>query len=150
MNLDSLLGRSVYLDTNVFIYFVEGHARLGAPLRDLFDHIATGRIRAVTSELTLAEVLVKPISERRETVATTYRELLKEGSAIEVEPIARAILERSAEIRAHHTLRAFDAIHVATAVEKRCDLVISEDARLKAPGDLTHVRISQLDIRGGA
>ena len=64
MGLVSLCeGRLVYLDTNVFIYALEGYPAFAEPLAALFRGIDNGTCRAVTSELTLAEVLVKPIKD---------------------------------------------------------------------------------------
>jgi predicted nucleic acid-binding protein len=53
-----LLGKAVYLDTNVFVYAVEGFARHRTFIEDLFREIEVGHLDAVTSELTLAESLV--------------------------------------------------------------------------------------------
>ena len=60
---ERLGGRSVYLDSNVFIYAVEGMEPYQADLRNLFVQIASSKIIAVTSVLTLAEVLVKPFRD---------------------------------------------------------------------------------------
>jgi predicted nucleic acid-binding protein len=62
-SLSDLGGASVYLDANVFIYFLEGFAPASDFLGRLFAEIDAGRIRGVTSELTLAELLVKPIRD---------------------------------------------------------------------------------------
>ena len=64
--LAGILGRTVYLDTNMFIYTVEGYAPEEAFLRELLAALEGGRFAAVTSELSLAEVLVKPFELGRE------------------------------------------------------------------------------------
>ena len=71
--LADILGRTVYLDTNIFIYAVEGYAPEEAFLRELFAALEDGRFTAVTSELSLAEVLVKPFELGREDVAAAIR-----------------------------------------------------------------------------
>lgn len=53
-------GSRVYIDTNIWIYSLEGFAPLAPALTALFERIDAGDLAAVTSELTLAEVLVKP------------------------------------------------------------------------------------------
>lgn len=58
--LNAIRGGRVYLDTNIFIYALEGYADFIDDLTELFASIDAGNIRAVTSELTLAEVLVRP------------------------------------------------------------------------------------------
>ena len=61
--MDSITGEGLYLDTNIFIYALEGYPKFIASVRALFAAIDEGRIRAVTSELTLAESLVKPMMD---------------------------------------------------------------------------------------
>jgi predicted nucleic acid-binding protein len=67
--IEGLLGRSVYLDTNVFVYAVEGFARHRAFIPELFREFEAGHASAVTSELTLAEALVKPLEIDRQDIA---------------------------------------------------------------------------------
>jgi len=57
-------GRTVYLDTNIIIYAFEDVEGIGATLRQLFESFEAGDREAITSELTLAEVLVRPAQQR--------------------------------------------------------------------------------------
>ena len=49
----------IYIDANPFIYVVEGRDALAAPIKALFASLRERPGLAVTSELTLAEVLPK-------------------------------------------------------------------------------------------
>lgn len=62
--VQALAGERAYLDSNVFIYLLEGYADYAPVLTELFQQFDEGRLQAVTSELTLAETLVKPMMER--------------------------------------------------------------------------------------
>jgi predicted nucleic acid-binding protein len=59
--LEEFQGGKVYLDTNVFIYAVEAVAEYRAAVETLFGLIEDSAVSAVTSELTLAEALAKPL-----------------------------------------------------------------------------------------
>lgn len=48
-------GSRIYLDTNVWIYALEGFESFNVPLAELFARVDNEEITAVTSELTLAE-----------------------------------------------------------------------------------------------
>jgi len=72
--LSRIRGTTAYLDTNLFIYAVEGYEPEEAFVRALFLALEGGEFAAVTSELTLAEVLVRPFALGREDVAATYIE----------------------------------------------------------------------------
>jgi predicted nucleic acid-binding protein len=56
----SLAGRRAYLDANVFIYALNGFPSLVDVLGGIFGLLDQNLMTAVTSELTLAELLVKP------------------------------------------------------------------------------------------
>ncbi|MBA2485350.1 MAG: hypothetical protein H0V35_04490 [Nitrospira sp.] len=58
-HLETLTGR-LYLDTNIFVYALEGYPVFRPILTSLFEAIDRGGIQAVTSKLTLAAVLVRP------------------------------------------------------------------------------------------
>ena len=144
IDVDGFTGDRLYFDTNVFIYFVEGHARYRPLLKDMFEALDENAFTAVTSELTLAEALVKPLAEAKQEVARVYMDLLSGGSHLTVAPIDRATLIRSAELRATLNCRAFDAIHLATADLASCGFFLTEDARIRVPGTMKLLRLSDL------
>lgn len=57
------------LDTNVFIYFLEDHPRYGAWCASLFVLIERGQHTAVTSTVTLLELLVQPYRDQKDELA---------------------------------------------------------------------------------
>ncbi len=57
--VSSELGQRVYLDSNIVIYTVEGFADYADQIHALLEAMDTGEVVAVTSELTLAETLVR-------------------------------------------------------------------------------------------
>lgn len=131
----------IYLDANIFIYVVEGHPTLRRPLEQLMEGIQTGTIQALTSELTLAEVLVKPLSQPERHYVTEYRLLLSGRPDLPVMPVTREVLEKSAELRASIGGKLADAIHVATAVIANCTHILTDDERIKVPPHLLPVKV---------
>lgn len=70
-----LSGR-LYLDTNIFIYALEGYSTFRAVLTSLFDALDRHELAASTSDLTLAEVLVKPFLDRSIERERAYLQIL--------------------------------------------------------------------------
>lgn len=121
----------VYLDTNAFIGFVESEGHRYARLHPLFMAIDDGRVQGVTSELTIAEVMVKPLLDHETIVASVYEEMLGGAWRIEALAVSRAVLLESARLRAaDRSLRLPDAVHMATSRLSRCDHVVTSDRRL--------------------
>jgi predicted nucleic acid-binding protein len=126
----------IYLDTNVFIEMFETRTVASAHLWDLFGKAGSSGFRFITSELTLAEILVKPL----ETAQTTsqwkpvydYRMIVSNKPGFQsVIPVSRDILDASANIRALiKGVKLPDAIHLATAIDQECDFFLSNDRKL--------------------
>jgi predicted nucleic acid-binding protein len=72
----------VALDSAIFIYLIEQHARYAPLLRPLFEHIDRGDIPAVTSALTLLETLVVPYRSGNPELAARYEAILTRGRGL--------------------------------------------------------------------
>jgi predicted nucleic acid-binding protein len=140
--VSELLGRRVYPDANIFIYAVEDFEPLREPVVPLFEAIDQERIEAVTSELTLAEVLVKPLQRGADDVAAIYREMLRTGGSLRVVPVRRTILIEAAGLRASLGMKLPDAIHVATARNSACADFLTNDDRLALPNGLALAKLA--------
>lgn len=144
----------IYFDTNVFVVAIEQ----SGVVNELIDEILRrGESRPgllVTSELTLAELLVKPFQIQREeniavfsgeraedysriflapnTLAAIYAELVEQRPGLNVVPVDRSILILSAFHRADdRALKLPDAIHLAAAEQTACTHIISADRGLR-------------------
>ncbi|MDX2043469.1 MAG: PIN domain-containing protein [Acidobacteriota bacterium] len=132
--VSSELGQRAYLDSNIVIYAIEGFADYADQIRALLEAMDTGEIVAVTSELTLAETLVKPIKDQDLAIQQAYRTFLTPTSVMEIVPISRDILEDAAQLRATTKLKLPDAIQLATAFRERCDSFLTNDDSFKSLG----------------
>ena len=97
--LEGLGSGRVYLDANVFIYAVEAVAEYAVAIETLFGRLEEGSIVAVTSELTLAEVLTKPFEARNLDIARIYEDMLMPSAWLSVLPVERAILIEAARLQ---------------------------------------------------
>ena len=140
------LGQPVYLDTNIVIYAVEGLPTYIDQIRALMTAVNACEIIGVTSELTLAETLVKPFKDQQPALQQAYKIFLTPTPALEVAPISRAILEDACQLRATTKLKLPDAIHMATALRHQCDSFLTNDDVFKSL-NLTQVRmLSDVDL----
>ena len=119
------------LDTVALIYFVEEHPDYIARVDQVFHRIDQGEMEAVTSILTLTEVLVQPIRKGDASLRERYRTLLLHSRHFRTLPIESAIAVRAADIRARYGLRTPDALQIATALESGCDAFLTNDLRLR-------------------
>ena len=129
--------RPLYLDANILIYAMETDGENGVLARRWLIQIDQGHLPAVTSEMSIVEVLPHPISERNTTLVDGYRNLLTgSASALRVIPIGTSLLLTAARLRAELGCATPDAIHVATALDQNCAAFLTNDDRLKLPDGL--------------
>lgn len=122
----------VYLDTNVIISVVEGTQGLSEPQRAFLLGLDDGSSKALTSELTLAECLVKPLADRNANAVQTFSLLLDNRPTLQVTPITRDVLLKAARLRAEAGMKLADAIHMATASLAGCSAFVTDDRRIRA------------------
>jgi len=140
--LEVITGTKIYLDTNIFIYAIEGYTKFETELNELFEAFDAGNLQAITSELTLAEVLVKPLIDNNVKVCSAYENAIQSSQVLEVVPINRTILRQSARLRSTINIRLPDAIHAATAILNGCTTFLTNDKRLEALSGINVVVLS--------
>ena len=126
----------IYVDSNVFIYAVEGRAEIADPLQELLDLLRRRPGFAATSELTLAEVFAKAdVVQRRD-----YLDLIVESGVFQLCSVSRDILIETASYRRTVGMpKLVDAIHVVIAIRNGCRTMLSADLRMKVPDGISIV-----------
>lgn len=125
--LTSLLGDRVYLDANIVVYAVEGFAPHAKAIKALLRAVDDGELTVATSDLTLAEVLIKPFRDANAALEAAYRQFLAPSSVLQVAPVSRSVLIDAARLRSATGLKLPDAIHAATASSLGCDSLLTND-----------------------
>ena len=143
-SVNALAGSSVYLDANIIIYAIEDLSAVGAKLRSLFERFDRGELRAITSQLTPAEVLVKPLRDGKTTICDSYMRMLQTSPALQVVAITRDILIDAARLRAGAAIKLPDAIHAATALRAACTTFLTNDGGFQTVVGLPVLLLSKL------
>lgn len=120
-------GARVYFDTNIFIYVLGQHNRYTNLCLGLLQACADSNILGLTGDVTLAELLVKPLQANDAAAVAAVRELLISESAISLVSHSRRAFELAAELRAKHGLKMVDALQLATACEAGAQCLVSND-----------------------
>ncbi len=137
-----LVDQRVYVDTNAFVYFLERHPEFYDRVLPLFEAAAQGRLQVVTSELTVAELLVQPYKMGRADIAATYRRFLKDEGLIDLVPISLNVLEAAAASRGTPGGSLADAIPIATASLSACSAFVTNDHRIRSAPPLNIIQLA--------
>ena len=136
MGLIADLGRGpVGLDSAVFIYFMEEHPRFLPVVEPVFSAVASARLPAITSGVTLLETLVIPYRSGNAALAARYEALLTKSRGIRFMDLDRPLLRSAAQLRAVFSIRTPDALQLAAALYGRCSVYLTNDRALpRIPG----------------
>jgi len=119
-------GATVLIDTNPIIYVLEGNP-LGAIFRSLFEAVDNGRIRALVTSITAAEVVSGPLKAGKEALVERYRRTLTQSRGWSTRDIDADIAVLAARLRLRYGLKLPDAIQLAASLEEGCYAIATHD-----------------------
>lgn len=119
----------VFLDTNIFIYLIEGQGDLAAKSHRLLDRMTLRRDLVYTSSLTLGEVLTQPVSQGNTRLVAEYERALT-SPGVQLLDFNREAARVYAKVRQDRSIKAPDAIQLSIAAASGCDLFVTNDDRL--------------------
>jgi predicted nucleic acid-binding protein len=128
--LRAFLGRHrrIALDTSVFIYYLEANPSYVDLAGEVFTWLERSPNSAVTSTITMTELLVHPYRAANEPLVNQYYGLLSIFPNLEWVAPDLAIADTAARIRAHYRLRTPDALQVATAIRGGAVAILTNDS----------------------
>lgn len=124
-------GGLVTVDSAPIIYLLDGNSKFTPHFMPIFQDIEKGRIRAVISSVTIAEVLSGPLKQGNEVLADRYYRALTSGEGWTVHDLNSEISFLSARIRVQYRLKLPDAIQIATAIDSGSSALVTHDRDFK-------------------
>ncbi len=142
--MEELRGKVVGLDTMVFIYHFEEN-QIYSPLTfSIFENLEKANFNAVTSILTLLEILVKPKRENNSLLTERYKLLFENFPNLQVKTLSENIADIASTLRANYNINTPDAIQIATSLEAKADIFITNDATLKKISEIKVLLLSEM------
>jgi len=142
--VEKLRGKVVGLDTMVFIYHFEEN-QIYSPLTfSIFENLEKANFNAVTSILTLLEILVKPKKENNSLLVERYKLLLENFPNLQVKELNENIADIASSLRAKYSINTPDAIQIATSLEANADIFITNDTTLEKISEIKILLLSEM------
>lgn len=122
--------RLVYLDTSCIIYLLEGAAALQTSVAQrLMAHSTAPGATLLASRLARLECRTKPLRENDRTLLARYDAFFS-ARRFRLCDVSPAVIERATDLRARYGFKTPDALHMATAILERADVVFTGDQQL--------------------
>lgn len=143
--LTKLAGQHVYIDTNLFIYFLENNPKYFEVATEILTAVEAGNFIAYTGDAAVTEVLVKPYQEDNLLLVAKFKAFFALDDFIAVKPHTTDAFNLCAEIRGKYGVKFVDALHYATALQAGCKFLITNDKRFRTvTGGLEIIAIEDL------
>lgn len=137
---------SFYIDTNIFIYLVEGRGIHRDLARMIMQGLMQRQVQLVSSALAHAECLHGVYKHDRPDFIPLYHAMLYGITAPKLVPLEPDTLALAANYAATFSMKLLDAIHVACAVRSGCDHLLTNDSGMRSPETLKIVNLGSLTI----
>jgi predicted nucleic acid-binding protein len=145
--VDDLRGHLVGVDSAPLIYYVEDNPTYISVVAPFFEALRRGELTAVTSMVTLAEVLVYPLRVGDAKLAQKHRELLLKTRGLTTISLSAEIAEETARLRSLYNIRTPDAIQVATAIKASASCFLTNDKGLSSVSDIQVLTLDEISTR---
>jgi predicted nucleic acid-binding protein len=128
--------RRIALDTCIFIYQWEANPRYSHLTDSIFSSLEQSELVAITSTITMTELLVHPYRNKNTLEVNELFGLLSVYPNLAWISPDLEIAARAAQIRAQHRLPTPDALQAATAFKAGATAIITNDSLFKRLADV--------------
>ncbi len=134
---------SVMIDTCCFIYHLQPdiYPTQAEYVEALLRQVEQGRLPALTSPITVAEIMTKPRRLGLDDVAYAYKLLLLNFPNLTIPPIDVAIADKASMLRGRFGLKLPDALQVGTGIIHGASAFVTFDRDIRKVAPLIKVII---------
>jgi predicted nucleic acid-binding protein len=142
--LPHLHGHRVYVDTNIFIYFLERHERYFDAVVPFFQLFNAGLSLAYTGDAVVAETMYKPYQAGNVERVNEFKAFFNNDEFITVLPHSTKAFEMAAELSPKRGMKLIDALHYSTASLAGCTFILTNDVGFSSSKQIEVLNLQSL------
>lgn len=123
--------KRIGLDSMAYIYLLEEHPKFSILAGNIFERAENNKLTIVSSVLVLIEVATGFRKAKEQSLESEFQQIITEFPNLEIYDLTKNLVNRIVDLRAKYNLKTPDAIHLATAIEHKADVFITNDRQLK-------------------
>ena len=136
----------IALDAEVFLALVDDESPHAVAAQAIFTAVAAGQIQAVTSVLTVYELMAVPLGAGDMETAARYERILCNSANLSLVAADSAVMVAAALLRATAKISTADAMQLASAQATGCRLFVSGERNVPDIGEIRVVRLGALKM----
>jgi predicted nucleic acid-binding protein len=131
----------IYLDANFFLFAILDITEKGKSARTIQDSIIKGKQYAVTSALTLDEIMWVLIKNKKRHLVRTVIEGLYSMPNLEISSVSSTLPLLALDMMEEYALSPRDAFHLATMRASKIRSIVTDDDDFDRVKGITRIRI---------
>ena len=136
-----MAGQRIYIDTNVFIFFLDGNETYFPAVAPLMQACANGMLFATTGRLAIAEVMVHPHRHGNAVTVSRFKGFFAQKNFLTIAEHGPDCFDDAAMIAGQKHMKLIDAIHYRTALQAGCRFLLTNDRGFATAEGLEVVQI---------
>jgi len=135
--------KSICIDTNIFIYFLDPQSPFNSAASALLGAFADQNIALSTSTVTITELLSTKASDKE---LASLQESFLSIPNLRIFDISQEIALLAARFRRESNIRIIDSLQLATAIVAKAEAFLTNDQKLKNFKEVKIVALADLKL----
>lgn len=144
ISLEQLKGQRVYIDTNIFIYFLDGQEPFLSMVYPFLEALINGEIIGYTGDAVVAETMVQPYKLGNIAMIEQFKAFFAQDDFLTILSHDDKAFDLAAKLSGTKGMKLVDSLHMATALQAGCDYLITHDKGIKPVDGIRIVQLSTL------
>jgi len=124
------------IDSSIFIYKFEQHKKYEPLCSVVFERLSSNKLNIVTSVITVAEILTKPLELKDQKIVELYETVFAGLPNFELIELDYSLAQQAAELRAKYQILLPDAFQIAASMKSNAQIFLTNDKKLKKVKEL--------------
>lgn len=143
-SLSELTGHSVYIDANIFIYFLDGNEPFSSMVLPFLEAVINGDIIGYTGDAVIAEVMVYPYKKGNLATIERFKAFFAQENFLSILSHDARAFDFASQLSGTKGMKLVDSLHMATAIQAGCSYFITHDKGIKAVDKIQIIQLSSI------
>lgn len=139
-----LAGKRIYIDTNVFIFFLQQNEVYFSAVASIIEDCVNGKIFAMTGRLAIAEVMVHPYRKGIPEAIAACKGFFHQKNFLTIVDHANEDYDTASMLAGQRRMKLIDAMHYLAAMGSDCQFLLTHDHGFKSSDALEVIQLDDL------